>query len=222
MHWVEALQHTTTWEPLLLTAKVLLVSGSLLLVVGVIMAYYLARSRSWMRAVLDFLVTVPLVFPPVALGFGLLLLVGRNGLVGQMLYVDIVFSFSGVVLAAFVAGLPLLVKPVEASLRGTGRQLAEVAAVLGKSEWQIFVKVLLPSIRGSVVSGWLLALGRGLGEVGMTLMLGGNVVGKTNTLSLEIYNAVFSGEFERAIILSCMVGIFSLCLFFVLRKLSAI
>jgi molybdate transport system permease protein len=139
-----------------------------------------------------------------------------------MLPVDIIFSFYGVVLAAFIAGLPLMVKPVEAALRGDVRRLAEIARVLGKNEWQVFWLVLLPNVRRSVLSGWFLALGRSLGEVGITLMLGGNIVGKTNTLSLEIYNAVFSGEFERAMVLSAIIGFFSLAIFFMLRRLSAV
>jgi len=101
-------------------------------------------------------------------------------------------------------------------------RLAEIARVLGKNEWQVFWLVLLPNVRRSVLSGWFLALGRSLGEVGITLMLGGNIVGKTNTLSLEIYNAVFSGEFERAMVLSAIIGFFSLAIFFMLRRLSAV
>lgn len=150
------------------------------------------------------------------------MLLGRAGLIGRHLPVDIVFSFPGVVLASFVAGLPLMVKPVVAALRGDVKQLAEASRVLGKNDWQTFRLVLLPTIRRSVASGWFLALGRSLGEVGITLMLGGNIIGRTNTLSLEIYNAVFSGEFERALVLSTVIGVFSLTIFIALKRLSAV
>jgi len=222
MDWLGILSDEATLGPLMLTAKVLAVSGAMLLVIGVLLAYYLAYSRSRLRPVVDFLVTLPLVFPPIATGFALLLVLGRDGPVGRLTGMELVFSFPGVALASFVAGLPLMVKPVEAALKGNNSKLAEAAYVLGKSEWQAFVLVLLPCIRRSVISGWLLALGRSLGEVGITLMLGGNIIGKTNTLSLEIYNAVFSGEFDRAVVLSCVIGVLSMGIFLSLKRLSAV
>jgi len=222
MNVLDILAQPETTGPLVLTLKVLAASGLLHLVSSILLGYYLTSGKSTMRSVVDFLVTLPLVFPPIATGFILLMLLGRAGLIGQVLPVDIVFSFPGVVIAAFVAGLPLVVKPVEAALRGNVKQLAEASRVLGKSEWQTFWFVLLPNVKRNVASGWFLALGRSLGEVGITLMLGGNIIGRTNTLSLEIYNAVFSGEFERALVLSGIIGIFSLTIFIALKKLSAV
>ncbi|MUM78510.1 ABC transporter permease subunit [Pseudodesulfovibrio sp. F-1] len=210
-----------TLGPLWLTVRVLAVAGALHLAAGVLVGYYLTGRKTVMRSVVDFLVTLPLVFPPIATGFALLLLLGRNGPIGRFVTDGLVFSFWGLVIASFVAGLPLMVKPVEAALRG-GSQLAEVSRVLGKSEWQTFWLVLLPNVRRSVISGWFLALGRSLGEVGITLMLGGNILGRTNTLSLEIYNAVFSGEFDRAVVLSCIIGLFSLAIYLVLKRMSAV
>jgi molybdate transport system permease protein len=136
--------------------------------------------------------------------------------------VDIIFNFPGVVIASFVSGLPLMVKPVEAALKGDVKKLAEISQVLGKTDWQTFWLVLLPNIRRNVLAGWFLAIGRSLGEVGVTLMLGGNIIGKTNTLSLEIYNAVFSGEFDRAMVLAVVIGCFSLAVFAALKKLAAV
>jgi molybdate transport system permease protein len=140
---------------------------------------------------------------------------------GALLGESIIFSFPGLVVAAFIAGLPLAVKPIQAALKSQeAARLSEVAAVLGKSETTIFLCVLLPYAKRSIAAGMLLALGRSLGEVGMTLMLGGNIIGRTNTLSLEIYNAVFNGEFERAIMLSLMIGTASIAMFIVLKKVS--
>ncbi len=222
MDFLQILTQSQTTAPLWLTLKVLAVSGTLHLVSGILLSYYLTSKKSTMRSVVDFLVTMPLIFPPIATGFILLMLLGRAGLIGQALPVDIVFSFPGVVIASFVAGLPLMVKPVEAALRGDVQRLAEISQVLGKNNWQTFWLVLLPNVRRNVASGWFLALGRSLGEVGITLMLGGNIIGKTNTLSLEIYNAVFSGEFERALVLSAIIGVFSLIIFIALKRLSAV
>lgn len=140
---------------------------------------------------------------------------------GKIFSESIIFGFPGLVVAAFVAGLPLLVKPVQAALKSAeAAKLSEVAAVLGKSETAIFIQVLLPCAKRSILAGLLLALARSLGEVGMTLMLGGNVIGRTNTLSLEIYNAVFNGEFERAAVLSGIIGVASISMFTVLKKVS--
>jgi molybdate transport system permease protein len=222
MDFIGILTHPQTTGPLWLTLKVLVVAGSLHLVSGILLGYYLTSGKGAMRSVVDFLVTLPLVFPPIATGFILLMLLGRAGLAGRMLPVDIVFSFTGIVLASFVAGLPLMVKPVEAALRGDVQRLGEVSQVLGKTDWQTFWLVLLPNVRRNVASGWFLSLGRSLGEVGITLMLGGNIIGKTNTLSLEIYNAVFSGEFDRALVMSAVIGLFSLSIFIALKRLSAV
>jgi len=121
-------------------------------------------------------------------------------------------------LAAFVAGLPLVVKPVQSAFENIPRMYAEAARTLGKSEWQIFWRVLLPNIRNALLGGLVLAMGRSLGEVGMTLMLGGNIEGRTVTASLAIYNAVLSGEFEQAASLSILLGLATAGLFLVLRR----
>ena len=209
-----------------LTAEVALATLALHLLAGLALGYVLSRPRWLGRGLLDGLVTLPLVFPPVATGFLLLMLCGRHGPLGAWLAgqwgVELVFSFWGVTLAAFVAGLPLVVKPVQAALQGVSARLAEAARVLGKGEAEIFLRVLLPNIRGALVAGLALGLGRSLGEVGITLMLGGNIAGRTATLSLEIFNAVGSGEFERAGLLSLLVGLISLALFAVLRRLGAL
>ena len=208
--------------PLLLSLKVLAIAGGILLPGGVLLAWYLSGKPSPVRSAVDFLVAVPLVFPPIATGFILLMLLGRRGPLASVMPVDVVFAFPGLVLASIVSGLPLLVKPVEAALRSQGRRLGEVAAVLGKTPWQTFRLVLLPSIRKPVLAGWLLALCRSMGEVGVTLMLGGNIMGKTNTLSLEIYNCVFTGELDRAMILCGIIASISGVMLFTLKRLSAI
>jgi molybdate transport system permease protein len=222
MYWWDILKDQSTLGPLMLTVKVLVAAGALQLIAGIFLGAYLSGKKSCVRGVVDFLVTLPLIFPPIAMGFALLLLLGRNGLVGRLTGMDIIFSFPGLVIASCVAGLPLIVKPIESALRGNAIRLAETAYVLGKSRWATFFLVLLPTIRRSVMAGWFLAVGRSLGEVGITLMLGGNIIGKTNTLSLEIYNAVFSGEFDRALVLSCIIGLVSLGIFVTLKRISSV
>ena len=211
--------------PILLSLKTTCVVAPLLAVSGVGIGYLLGRGRSRWTSLLDFVVTAPLVFPPIATGFLLLLLLGRRGYFGRFLGeafgLEIIFSFWGVALAAFLAGLPLIVKPVQAAVRGETSLLIEAAYVLGKSPWTTFFRVVLPSIRKGAAIGFFLAVARSLGEVGVTLMLGGNIAGKTNTISLEIYNAVFTGEYDRAMALVMALGAVSLLLLVATRRLSA-
>lgn len=208
-------------HPLILSSKVVFAAGLLQLILSVPLACWLARSQGLANTIVDTLVTLPLVFPPVATGFFLLLLLGRRGPLGSLVGESIIFQFPGLVIAAFIAGLPLAVRPVHAALCSPeAKRLSEVAAILGKSEKIIFLRVLIPFVKRSIAAGLLLAMGRALGEVGMTIMLGGNVIGRTNTLSLEIYNAVLDGEFERAAILSLLIGTIAITMFLTLRRIS--
>jgi molybdate transport system permease protein len=210
--------------PIWLSAKIAAGATVLHLVFGIGIGYLLSREKLFMRNFLDALVTLPLVFPPIAIGFFLLLLFGRDGWIGAPLGavgIDIIFSFWGVLLAAFVAGLPLIAKPVQSAIESTAKSYSEAAYVLGKSELQTFFWVILPNIKKSVIAGLTLAFGRSMGEVGITLMLGGNIIGRTETVSLAIYNAVFDGSFEKAALLSVLLGTVSLGLFFFLRRISA-
>ena len=210
--------------PVLLSAKVAVSTLPLFTVFGVAIGYVLGRWRTPLTMVLDFVVTLPLVFPPIATGFLLLLLLGREGPLGKPLKalfgMELIFSFWGVLLAAFIAGLPLVVKTVQASIRNDTLRLMEVSAVLGKSPPETFLRVTLPSIKKSIVAGLFMALARTLGEVGVTLMLGGNIVSRTNTISLEIYNSVFTGEFRNAVILASILGIASVIILALMHLFS--
>jgi molybdate transport system permease protein len=196
----------------------------LLAVIGVLLGYVLGRWKGRWISLLDFIVSLPLVFPPIAIGFLLLILLGRRSLAGAFLKdsfgIEIIFSFWGVALAAFIAGLPLIVKQVQAAIRNETHRLIEAAYVLGKSPVATFFQVILPSIRKNIAIGLSLAFARSLGEVGVTLMLGGNISGRTNTISLEVYNSVFTGEYDRALVLVILLGAVSLILIFLTRRMA--
>jgi molybdate transport system permease protein len=170
------------------------------------------------------LVSLPLVFPPIAIGFFLLLLLGRRGPVGAPLHTtfgwDLVFSFPGLILAAFIAGLPLVVKPIQSAIEGGARDLIEASYTLGKGRLETLILVVIPAVRRSIVAGLTRGVGRSFGEVGITLMLGGNIIGSTETLSLAIYNRVLDGDFDCAMRLSILLGVMSMTLFVLLRKLG--
>lgn len=167
------------------------------------LAYYTARSQTRTARVVLFVATLPLVFPPVALGYLLLLLLGIEGPIGAVLHelfgVRIVFSQTAVMLAGFIAGLPLVIRPVEVAFESKIlRDLEDAARLCGAPPVTTFFRVTLPTVRNAVLSAFLLGTARASGEVGITMMLGGNVSDRTNTLSLEIFNAVGRGDFETA------------------------
>ncbi|MGD9888776.1 MAG: molybdate ABC transporter permease subunit [Halothiobacillaceae bacterium] len=205
-----------------LSVKIALISVPLFLGVGLLLAWALTK-RGACTAALDIVVTLPLIFPPIVLGFALLYVVGRHSLVGDALSpfgVHLVFSFWGVLLAAFIAGLPLAVKTMQAALEALPANLREASLTLRYGEWATFWGVLVPNIRGAVLTGVLLAFGRSIGEVGITLMLGGNVLGETETVSLAIYNHVMAGEQAEAAVLSIGLGVVATLIFLVLRLTS--
>lgn len=177
------------------------------------------RRPAW----LDALITIPLVFPPVVIGFALLWLLGRESLLGralQLVGVNFVFTFPGLLLAAFVAGLPLAVKTLQTALQTHPRVWHEVALTLGRGPVNVYLTMHLPIALPALLGGLLLALARGMGEVGISLMLGGNILGRTETLSLAIFNTVTTGDYAQATWLSALLGGFSLVLFVAVRLLQ--
>lgn len=214
---------TQITHPLLLSLETICVTAILFLTLGVPLAFLLAKEKLPFKWLLDTIVTLPLIFPPIAVGFFLLLLLGREGWIGAILYqvdISMIFSFSGIVIAAFVAGLPLMVKPLQSAIENFPKEIKEASYMGGKSEMLTFLFVVLPTIKNSLFVALLIATARALGEVGITLMLGGNIIGKTDTVSLAIYNAVFDGEYDLAMILSGILVCISLVFFISLNILE--
>ena len=194
------------------------------LLIGVPLALWMSRSKGFISKLVSFLVTLPLVFPPVALGYILLMTLGRAG-IGSILeeYAGfrIVFSQTGVFLAAFIAGLPMLVRPLQAAMSSdTIIRLEEAARVTGCGPFRTFIFVTVPLVRSTIASGLLLGSARASGEVGITMMVGGNIAGRTNTISLEIFNSVSRGEFDQAGELCILLAVSGLLLFIALEKLQ--
>ena len=208
------------FDPLFLSIKVVLCQGALLIVFGLALAYYLAFGKAKFKAILEMIVTFPLIFPPIATGFLLLYLLGKNGIVGKALNLEIIFSFKALVLAAFIASLPLFVKPVASALGSLSKSLSEAAYSLGKDKFQTAIFVLFPCVAKSVAAAFILAISRGLGEIGITLILGGNIIGKTDTISLAIYNAVYDGKSDEALVLSLVLVVLSFILLGIINLLD--
>jgi len=171
-------------------------------VAGTGLAYVFARKRFWGRGALDLLVTLPLVLPPTVTGYYLILAFGRRGLLGGPLYEAtgwaVTFTWIACVIAATVMALPLMVKTAQAAIASVDRDFEEAARTLGKTEWQVALRITLPLARKGILAGLVLAFARALGEFGATLMLAGNIPGRTTTMPLAIYSAVSTGEEEAA------------------------
>jgi molybdate transport system permease protein len=210
------------WAALWLSARIALFALPAYALATVLLCYALQfglKRPAW----LDALVTVPLVFPPVVIGFGLLWLLGRESLLGRTLLsfgIDLVFTFPGLLLAAFLAGLPLAVKTLQTALQTHPRVWHDVALTLGRGPRNVYLTMHLPIALPALLGGLLLALARGMGEVGISLMLGGNILGRTETLSLAIFNTVTTGDYAQAGLLSAVLGAFSLLLFVAVRLLQ--
>ncbi|MDR2850859.1 MAG: molybdate ABC transporter permease subunit [Desulfovibrio sp.] len=166
-------------------------------VAAMFMAWLLARKKSPLPTFLDAACTLPLVLPPTVLGYYLILLVGRRGLIGKWLNdvgITLIFSWQGAVIAATIVVFPLLYKSVRAALEQVNPHLENAARTLGASEWRVFVSISLPLAWKGIFAGLILAFARGMGEFGATLMIAGNIPGKTQTLALAIYDAFQAGN----------------------------
>ncbi len=176
----------------------------LMLAPGLLLAWCLARGRFRGRVLLETIVTLPLVMPPVATGLVLLILVAPRGPVGRLLGVagvEVVFTWKAVVLAMTVMGLPLLVRTVRSGIEQVDRRYEAVAATLGAPPLRVFFTVTLPLARPAVLAGSVLGFARALGEFGATIMIAGSIPGSTRTLAVAIYSFAETGRDEEAITL---------------------
>jgi len=191
-----------TWTPLILTLKVASLATLLAFLAGVIVAFFVARRQIWGKEWLDAILTLPMVLPPTVLGYYLILLVGRNGAIGKWLDAhfdfSLMFTWQGAVIAAAVVSFPLIFKSARAAYEGVDVNFENAARTLGLSELAIFVRITFPLAWRGILAGTLLGFARAMGEFGATLMVAGNLPGKTQTLALAIYDAVQAGEDDLA------------------------
>ncbi len=184
--------------PLLLTLKVASLATILAAIAGVICARALGRRRSFAREGIESLLTLPLVLPPTVLGYYLLVVLGRRGPIGAWLLdhfgITLIFTWQGAVIAAAIAAFPLILRAARAAFADVDVQLENAARTLGLSEAAVFFRITLPLAGRGVLAGTLLAFARAMGEFGATLMVAGSLPGRTQTLSIAIYNAVMAGD----------------------------
>lgn len=190
------------WFPLSLTLWVATISSVLVLCTGIIIAYVFARRDFRGKELAELLVTLPLVLPPTVIGYLLVIFVGRKGLLGHLIYnffgTGIMFTWQAAVIAAYTVSLPLMVRAAQAAIEAVDKELEYAAYILGRSETETALLITLPLAKRGILAGLVLSFARAVGEFGATLMLAGNIPGKTNTMSLSIYSAFQAGNDELA------------------------
>jgi molybdate transport system permease protein len=199
-----------------LSFQVAFVATTLVMIIGTCIAYILARKNFKGKELVDILCTLPLVLPPTVTGYYLIILFGRNGFLGKYLYVwtgwSIMFTWYAAVLASFVVALPLMIKTTRAAFESIDKSLIDASYTLGHSEFETALKVILPLCKKGILAGTVLSFARALGEFGATLMVAGNIPGKTSTMPIMIYSLAGSGEWSKAHILviffTCVSAIF--------------
>ena len=191
-------------DPLLLSLRVAALATLFSSLGALLLAWKLSRRRGPLPAVLDAFCALPLVLPPTVVGYYLIVVLGRRGLVGRWLAeagISLIFSWQGAVVAATVVVFPLIYKSARAALEQVDSRLEDAARTLGAGEWRIFLTISLPLAWRGIFAGIMLAFARGMGEFGATLMLAGNIPGRTQTLALAIYDAFQAGNDARATLL---------------------
>ncbi len=199
------------WIALALSLKVAGWSTAINLVLGVAVGFLLARRSFVGRELLDAVLTLPMVLPPTVLGYYLLVVIGKRGWLGAWLHdtfgINLIFTWQGAVIAATLVAFPLMLKSARAAFEGVDPQLEKAARVLGLSEWALFFRVTLPMAWRGILAGVLLAFARALGEFGATLMVAGSIPGRTQTLSVAVYEAVQAGQDDTANLLVLITSV---------------
>lgn len=190
------------WQPLILTFQLALVTTIILFFISIPLAFWLERSKSKLKPIIETLVSMPLVLPPTVLGFYFLIAFSPNNAFGswldEVLGIRLVFSFLGLVIASVIYSLPFMVHPLQSGLASLSTSITDAAYVMGKSKWETLFKVQLPNIKSSMLTGLVLSFAHTVGEFGVVLMIGGNIPGKTKVASIAIYDEVEALNYSAA------------------------
>ncbi|MGB3907863.1 MAG: molybdate ABC transporter permease subunit [Methanomethylovorans sp.] len=211
------------WFPLYITLKISFVSSLIVAILGTLISYILARREFMGKWLIDSLITLPMILPPTVTGYMLVVLLGKNGVLGKVLFdltgIKLLFTWQAAVIAAFVVSLPLMVKTATAAIEAVDRELEYVAYTLGRSELETAFLITLPLAKKGIFAGIVLSFARAVGEFGATLMVAGNIPGRTNTMAISIYSAFQSGNSELANTLVIVLVLMSLVSMAVTTKL---
>src|SRR5258706_9977395 len=213
------------WFPLTLSLRVALIATAFVVIFGVALGWLLARRRFFGRELLDAAVTLPLVLPPTVLGYYLLVLLGHRSPIGHAIEAitrhSLVFTWEGAVVAAAIGALPLMVKTARAAIAAVDTNLEDAARTLGQPELKVFWRVTLPLASRGIIAAAMLAFARALGDFGATLMVAGNIPGRTQTAAIAIFDAAQAGRDNYALVLVLILSPAALVLVYSTNKLTA-
>ncbi len=201
-------------SPFYLSLKLSLITTLILLIAGTPTAWFLSQNKGKLKSIIEAIILLPLILPPTILGFYLLVALNPNGFIGGLWHSltgkSLTFTFAGLVIGSAIYSLPFVVRPIQNSFETIEKHWLEVALTLRSSGWDRFLKVIMPMARGGFISAIVLGFTHTMGEFGVVLMLGGNISGETQTISIAIYDYVEMLEYGKAHILSLILLIFSL------------
>jgi molybdate transport system permease protein len=211
--------------PLWLTLRIASMATLIVFVFAVAFAWIIARFTFWGRDLLDAVLTLPLVMPPTVLGYYLIVVWGRNGWLGSWLHahfgIALMFTWQGAVLAATVVAFPLLFKSARSAFEGVNREYEKAARILGDTEVQVFFRITLPLAARGLMAGTMLAFARAMGDFGATLMIAGNIQGKTQTTAMAVFDAVQVGNYTLANTLVAIMSVVCITILVSTNKLAA-
>lgn len=208
------------WLPYILSLQVTALATVLLLIFGLGLAIFLARVRFPGELIISTVLNLPLVLPPSVIGFYLLFTLGRGSPILEWFGIDILFTWQAAAIASTVVALPLIVEAARAAIVDVNPELEAAARTLGDSEIKVLWRVTLPLARSGILAGFILAVARALGEFGATLMVAGNIPGRTQTLPLAIYDAVQNQEYGMANLMVLVMTSWAFLLLFWARSLE--
>ena len=212
------------YSPLVLSLWVSALATSIIAVLGTLIAYVLARKRFFGRTMLDAFTTLPMILPPTVTGYYLIILLGKNGVMGNYIFKltgwSVMFTWQAAVIAATVVAIPIMIKSAKAAIESVDIEYEKAAFTLGKSEIETFFLVTLPLAKKGLIAGLVLSFARALGEFGATIMIAGNIPGKTSTMPLAIYRAFQSGEDQLATTLVIILTVVSIAVIYITTRIS--
>lgn len=216
--------HEMILSALRLSLLVVCIATLLIAVIGTALGFLLARRCFPGKELLDAVLTLPMVLPPTVTGYYLILLLGRRGLMGAPLYNltgwSVTFTWVAAVIASTVVAIPLMIKSARAAIESVNPDYENVSRIMGKGEWETFFRVTLPLAGNGIIAGVILSFARAFGEFGATLMLAGNISGKTQTMPLAIYEAMAAGEDGVAAWLAGILTLISIIVVYITNRLS--
>jgi molybdate transport system permease protein len=214
------------WFPLWLSLRVAAISTAVAAFVGIAMAYLLAKGRFRGRGLLEAVTSLPIVLPPTVLGYYLLVSLGARTSIGRawesVFGRTLVFTQTAAVVAASISALPFVVRTARAAIEAVDPRFEQAARTIGLPEWRVAAQVTLPLARRGVIAGVALGFARALGDFGVTVMLAGNIPGRTQTMPIAVYDAVQAGNDHRASVMSAVLGGIAIVVLVAVNRLSRV